>query len=554
MVVDRVVETLSEHTGLAASTVREDVEVPPRVELGDYAYPCFRLAGEKGNDPVVLAGDVASRVSDLFHDVTSDGPYVNITLSPAEKVRVAEEPVAKDEDDKIIVEFPSPNTNKPLHLGHALNMAIGQSMVDILRFLGNDVVVENLYNDRGIHISKSMVAYRREGDGETPENTGRKPDHFVGDYYVRYGEIEEADPSVSDEAQEMLQDWESGDAETRSLWNRMRSWCLQGIRSTIGDYGVQVDRERFESDIYEDGRSLVRDGLDRGVFEEDEDGAIIADLSEEDLGTKHVLRSDGTTVYLTQDLGLAKTRADDTDPDRIVHVVGNEQEYHFQCLFSILDRLGFEFADDLHHLSYGMLRLSEGTMSSREGTAIYADDVRAEMISRAKDEIEDRHEAVDNDDLAERSETIGMGALKYYLLRTDPKRDVTFDPEASLSFTGETGPYIQYTYARITSMLEESEESEADYTVLSSVEERKVLRLLIGFEEQVRRAARSYNPSSVANYALELAQAFNEFYHEHRVLVDDEAVRGARRELCGLVAERLETSLSLLGIDVVEEM
>ena len=554
MVVNAVAQAISDVSGLEPDRVAEDIEIPPEVDMGDYAYPCFALASERGESPVSIASDMADALDDAgFESVRSQGPYVNIVLHPSQQLEAARGSVEVDAET-VVVEFPSPNTNKPLHVGHALNMAIGQSTANILESVGHNVITENLYNDRGIHISKSMLAYQKEGEGETPAASGKKPDHFVGDYYVRYGELVDEDPSLADEAQDMLQRWEDGDESVRALWDRMRGWCLTGIKETLSDFDVGIDKDRFESDIWEDGRDIVRDGLDDGVFKEDDDGAVVADLEDAGLGTKHVLRSDGTTVYMTQDIGLANHRAEDYDLDRIVHVVGQEQEYHFSCLFEILDRLGYGFADKLHHLSYGLLRLSEGTMSSREGTAIHADTVREEMIRLAEDEVRDRYDELDEEDVERRAETIGMGALKFYLLRTDPSRDVVFNPEESLSFTGETGPYVQYTYARIQSILAKSEPVNGGLDTLTSSEERGVLRLLMQYPDRVERAAKAYNPSVIANHALQLAQAFNEFYHEHRVLVDDEDTRGARRQLCVAVADQVEQCLSLLGIGVVEEM
>jgi len=532
MVVSSVVNAISDETGVAPNVIEQTIEVPPEVAFGDYAYPCFDLASSSSKNPVEAAeGLAASLDHGIFDEVSAQGPYVNMVLKGSVKLDAAATGVVKDEDDTVVVESPSPNTNKPLHFGHALNMVLGQSVSNILEAKGNTVVKENLYNDRGIHISKSMLAYQKEGDGQTPEGAGQKPDHFVGEYYVRYNELVDEDPSVEDEAQALLRAWEDGEEDVHELWSMMRDWCLTGIKTTIDDYGVRVDTDRFESDIYTDGRAIVEDGLDNEVFAKDDTGAVVADLTDVDLGKKHVLRSDNTTVYLTQDLALAKHRQDDVGADEVVYVVGKEQEYHFNCLFTLLDRLGIAQPDSLHHRSYGHVRLPEGAMSSREGTAIRADDIREEMISRAQDEVTSRHDGLDEDTVRERAEAIGMGALKFYLLRTDPQRDITFDPDESLSFTGETGPYVQYTYSRIQSMIDGVEAKDVQGDLLTSLEERNVLRVLLQFPERVSHAARTYDPSVIANYVLRLAQAFNEFYHERTVLVD-EPVRGARIRLC----------------------
>ena len=554
MVFTPVVRRIADVTGLDESSVHDAVEVPPSVAHGDYAYPCFDLAQREQEDPTVLAERLASQLTDeSFERVESQGPYVNITVRGRAKLDAARSPDLPDGSDTVIVESPSPNTNKPLHVGHALNMVLGQSIANILEACGHEVVKENLYNDRGIHIMKSMVAYQRDGEGATPSSEGVKPDHFVGDYYVQYESLRQEDPSIEDDASNLLQAWEDGDEATRSLWATMRDWCLQGIKQTIGDYGVTVDTDRFESDIYDEGRRIVEEGLDNGVFERADDGSVVADLSDEGLGTKHVLRSDGTTVYLTQDLGLARRRATDVSPDRIVHVVGKEQEYHFNCLFTLLDRLGFDFADTLFHRSYGHVRLPEGAMSSREGTAVHADTIREDMVERAEDEIKSRHD-LGEEAARQRAESVGMAALKFYLLRTDPKHDITFDPEESLSFTGETGPYVQYTYARIQSLLDDAGGGDVeDGDLLVEDEERRVLRLLLQYAERLQRSSETYDPSIIANYVLQLAQAFNEFYHAHTVIGAGD-VEGARIALCRVVADRVRTCLGLLGIDAVEEM
>lgn len=553
MVINSVVSALSEAAGLDEARVRQDLEVPPEVGMGDYAYPCYTLASEHGSDPSSLADDLADTVS--HGDIawcTSQGPYVNIRLRA--EAKLAADLVAKPSlgSDTIIVESPSPNTNKPLHLGHALNMVLGQAVANILSSVDHDVIKENLYNDRGIHISKSMLAYDKAGRPDTPGSRDQKPDHFVGEYYAAYNDLVEEDPSIEDEAQAMLRAWERGDDEVRSLWSTMRSWCLSGIKQTLDDYGIRVDKDRFESNTYQGGRDIVHDGLDKGVFEEKDDGSIVADLSDDGLGEKHVLRSDGTTVYITQDLNLAKTRAEETSPDRIVHVVGKEQEYHFDCLFTVLNKLGYDFADKLHHLSYGHVRLPEGAMSSREGTAVSADDVLEEMTELAREEILDRHDGLN--DVEHRADRIGMAALKFFLLRTDPMHDITFDPDASLSFTGETGPYLQYTHARINSMIDGEQERTTSVAGLDSEEANQVLRELIQYEDYVATAARQYDPSTIANYALRLAQAYNEFYHEHTVLVDDDAVRESRVAVSRRTAQVLDDALGLLGIDTVEAM
>ena len=552
MVRDRIITEISRVTGLDTGVVDDALEIPPDVEMGDYAFPCFVYAKQEKENPAKLAAHLAQEIEG-FYEVEQKGPYVNIKCHPEDMLRAAQNPSFKNGSDTILIEFPSPNTNKPLHLGHALNMAIGQSTTNILRRLGHTVITENLFNDRGIHICKSMYAYRELGKNTTPEEEGAKPDHFVGEYYAAYNDLVENNEDVEEENQALLAAWERGDQDVVQLWETLRSWCLRGIRETLNDYGVETTKERFESTFYKEGKRIIQRGLETGVFEEGEDGSIVADLEEQSLGTKHVLREDGTSIYITQDIALAHKRSVEYDLDRIVYVVGNEQQYHFNCLFEILKRLGYDFSDQLHHLSYGMLELSTGKMSSREGNVVTADEVRQNVINLAAKEIEERHSDLEPEALRRRAQRIGMGALKFYLLHNDVRKDMVYDAEKSVSFTGQTGPYIQYTYARISSLLKENSERGTGET-LTDEHERNVLRLLAQYADHVERAGEQYAPNIVANYAYRLAQTFTGFYHECKVLDDDVEVQRDRLALCQATRDVLRDAMKLLGIPVMEEM
>jgi len=484
--------------------------------------------------------------------------------------------VAKPNGQKVMVEYSSPNTNKPLHLGHIRNNLLGFSVAQILAAAGYDVVKVNLVNDRGIHICKSMLAWQKFGNGETPESSGLKGDHLVGKYYVLFDkayktQIEElkAEGQTEDEAkknapfikeaQQMLLKWEAGDAEVIDLWRTMNTWVYAGFAETYKQLGVDFDKYYYESNTYLLGKDIIEEGLQKGVFFKKPDGSVWIDLTADGLDEKLVLRSDGTSVYITQDLGTAQLKYNDFHMDRSIYVVGNEQDYHFKVLFLILNKLGKAGANGLFHLSYGMVDLPSGKMKSREGTVVDADDLMDEMETTAKVQTEamGKVDAFSEEDKLALYNTIGMGALKYFLLKVDPKKRLLFDPNESVDFQGHTGPFIQYTHARIKSVLSRAEyqpNKNIEITELAGVE-RDVIVLLTQFPTVIREAANGYSPAIIANYVYELAKSYNKFYHEKSILqAEDEVLKQFRLQLSASSAKVISKAMGLLGIDVPERM
>ncbi|MEP6614878.1 MAG: arginine--tRNA ligase [Mucilaginibacter sp.] len=483
--------------------------------------------------------------------------------------------VAEPNGKKVMVEYSSPNTNKPLHLGHVRNNLLGFSVAEILKAAGYDVIKSNLVNDRGIHICKSMLAWQRFGNGETPESTGLKGDHLVGKYYVIFDkeykkQIEElkATGQTEDEskknaplikeAQEMLQQWEAGDEAVIALWKTMNTWVYTGFAETYRKLGVTFDKFYYESDTYLLGKDVVDEGLEKGVFFKKEDGSVWIDLTAEGLDEKLVLRSDGTSVYMTQDMGTAQLKYNDYHMDKSIYVVGNEQDYHFKVLFLILQKLGKAGADGLFHLSYGMVDLPTGKMKSREGTVVDADDLMEEMEQTAKEQTEamGKVDGFTEDEKLQLYHTIGMGALKYFLLKVDPKKRLLFNPEESVDFQGHTGPFIQYTHARIRSVLSRAKVSNTEITIKElAAEERDVIAILTQFPAIIQTAAEGYSPAIIANYVYELAKIYNKFYHEKSILqAEDEAIKQFRLQLSTASGKVINKAMKLLGIEVPERM
>lgn len=480
------------------------------------------------------------------------------------------------EDNAIMVEYSSPNTNKPLHLGHIRNNLLGYSVAEILKASGNKVYKTQIINDRGIHICKSMLAWERFGNGETPESTGLKGDKLVGNYYVKFDqeykkeiaqliaegfsekEAKAQAPSLL-EAQKMLLKWEAGDEEVVALWKKMNGWVYKGFDKTYKALGVDFDNLYYESNTYLLGKEVVQIGLDRGVFKRKEDGSVWCDLTDEGLDEKIVLRSDGTAVYMTQDIGTAIQRVKDhSDITGMIYTVGNEQDYHFKVLFLILKKLGYSWAEHLFHLSYGMVDLPSGKMKSREGTVVDADDLITDMAKTAK-EISEELGKIDDFSEEEKNElyhTIGLGALKYYILKVDPKRRILFNPEESVDFQGNTGPFIQYTYARIQSILRKSGKVSTPINLtLLHPKEKELLKQVQLFPETIQQAAAQYSPAVIANYTYELVKAFNTFYQNVSILgADNDAEKNFRVQLSQAVSDVIKTAFSLLGIKVPERM
>ncbi len=512
--------------------------------------------------------------------------FLNITIKPSFWTGVLQHvastpdygftPVT-DDSQLVMIEYSSPNTNKPLHLGHVRNNLLGYSLSCIMEANGYKVVKTNIVNDRGIHICKSMLAWQKWGNGDTPESTGKKGDHLIGDFYVAFDkhykaevkelvekgmsqeEAEKQAPLIQ-EAHDMLRRWEAGDPEVRALWERMNGWVYAGFDETYRRMGVSFDKIYYESDTYLVGRDTVLEGLEKGIFYRKEDNSVWADLTPDGLDNKLLLRSDGTSVYMTQDIGTAQLRYKDYPIDRMIYVVGNEQNYHFQVLSLLLDKLGFKWGKDLVHFSYGMVELPNGKMKSREGTVVDADELMDEMIATATEMAGEpgRLQGVPEDERDEVLRMIGLGALKYFILKVDPRKTMLFDPSESIDFNGNTGPFIQYTHARIQSVLRKNGE---DYkavdisTVAPNDKETVLIQKLADFSAAVADAGRNYSPALIANYVYDLAKEYNQFYHDYSILREqDEKVRAFRLLLSETVASVIRRGMSLLGIEVPDRM
>jgi arginyl-tRNA synthetase len=578
--VGREIEAYANEMATAGMQIAElgelVVQKPPKPELGDIAFPLFAYAKTFRTAPHKLAGLLCERLekrTDLPEgELLVAGPYLNVRIDISEMANTLYGEVLEKGDDygnstmlagrRVMVEFSCPNTNKPLHLGHLRNDSIGESISAILKANGAEVRKVNLINNRGVHICKSMLAYQKFGNKETPESSGMKGDHLVGKYYVRFAQWEKEDPTATEQAQKMLQQWEDGDPEVLSLWNLMNKWTLDGVGETYAKTGVSFDHFYYESDTYMLGKDKVLDGLDKGVFYREHDGSVWIDLDEIKLDKKVLLRKDGTSLYLTQDIGTAIARHEDWPFDMLIYVVASEQTYHFKVLFHVLDKLGYPWAKDLHHLAYGMVNLPEGKMKSREGTVVDADDLFAQLTHLAKTEIMEkgREEAVG--DVQATSEAIALGALNYFLLQTNPMKDMVFNPSESISFSGNTGPYLQYMGARISSMMRKFAEVETEYegigfegSLLSLQEERELLKMVASFGEVVEEAGRDLNPSAVTAFLYDLSRLFSKYYHDHPVLKAPSAplVR-ARVALVAMVLQVFRNAYALVGIPFLESM
>lgn len=552
---------------------------------GDVTVVVFPMLRQVKTNPVQLGEFIGQELVDKVPEVTAFNVvkgFLNIVLSDAFYLGLFET-IRKDEDfgkgakeKTIMVEYSSPNTNKPLHLGHIRNNLLGYSVAEILKAAGNTVYKTQIINDRGIHICKSMLAWQKYGNGQTPESTGLKGDKLVGNYYVKFdqeykkeiaalmaeGKTEEDAKKQAPlllEAKTMLQKWENGDAETVALWEKMNQWVYAGFEVTYKTLGVDFDKNYYESNTYLLGKDVVAQGLDKGVFYKKEDGSVWIDLTDEGLDEKLVLRADGTAVYMTQDIGTAIQRVKDFQIDGMVYTVGNEQDYHFKVLFLILKKLGFEWADYLYHLSYGMVDLPSGKMKSREGTVVDADDLMQEMTQTAK-EISEELGKLDGYSEAEKEELykiIGLGALKYFMLKVDPRKRMLFNPEESVDFQGNTGPFIQYAYARIRSILRKVNfDFSAPVTAYTLHEkERELLKQIEIYPEVVQQAAAQHSPAIIANYVYDLVKVFNSFYQNVSILgADSDKEKHFRVQMADKVASVIKSAFALLGIEVPERM
>ncbi|MFQ3547265.1 MAG: arginine--tRNA ligase [Termitinemataceae bacterium] len=551
------------------------VEVPPKPELGDFGIPLFPFAKVLKKGPPQIAQALvaileAQPQARAWGSFTAEGPYINIRL---EKAPIAGKILQEVQDQgafygkpgtlknsRIMVEFSSPNTNKPLHLGHLRNDVLGESIARILTACGAEIRKVCIINDRGVHICKSMLAYKERGQGATPESFGVKSDRFVGDWYVEFHKMSQEDPTAEERAQELLRKWELGDPETVSLWKQMNQWAVDGIKKTYERTGVSFDHYYFESQTYLKGKEEVLKGLERGIFYREEDGSVWIDLTEEGLDKKVLLRKDGTSLYITQDIGTAIYRHHDWPFQRLVYVVGSEQQYHFKVLFKVLEKLGYDWAKNLYHLSYGMVNLPEGKMKSREGTVVDADDLIDSLKEMALQEIREknREEAVgDGEAVAER---IAVGALHYYLLQVSPTKDMLFNPKESLSFNGNTGPYLQYMGARISSMLRKKSGSLAAQgqvrpELLTGEAEWTLLKTIAAYPDTVALAASQMDPSIIAGYLYELSKDFSRFYHDCPILnAQTPDLAASRLALSQAVLQVLQSAMQLVCIPFLDVM
>lgn len=550
---------------------------------GDFTIVTFPLVKQLKKNPEAIGvelGQALTEQTDLLESFNVVKGFLNIKVknqlfidnfsSLNEKFDTVEKKNAT-----VMVEYSSPNTNKPLHLGHIRNNLLGFSVSQILEEAGYDVIKTQIINDRGIHICKSMLAWEKFGNAETPDSTGIKGDKFVGNYYVKFDQeyklqiaelmaqgISEdqakKDAPLIKEAQNMLVDWENGDEQVRSLWNEMNSWVYKGFAETYKRLGVDFDQVQYESNTYILGKDLIQEGLNKGVLYQKEDGSVWCDLTDEGLDQKLLLRSDGTSVYMTQDLGTAVERFKQNDIQKLIYTVGNEQDYHFQVLFKILGKLGYSWADQLYHLSYGMVELPNGKMKSREGTVVDADDLMQEMYNIAKAAAEElgKLENLTAEEKAANYENVGMGALKYFMLKVDPKKKMLFNPEESIDFNGNTGPFIQYTYARIQSLLAKANFVYKEINNVQLNEHEKALVMqLSNYKTIVEKAAEALSPALVANYVYDLVKTYNSFYQSNPIMIqEDENIKQIRLNLSDITAKTIRKSLCLLGIETVNRM
>ena len=588
--MDAVREAVKALYGEQAANAELSLQKTRKEYVGDLTlvvFPLLKMSRKKPADTAEEIGKKLMEICPLVAECNAVGGFLNIKLSMAAwlselaEIDAAENfgfTVVSENSPLIMVEYSSPNTNKPLHLGHIRNNLLGYSLAKILEANGNKVVKTNIVNDRGIHICKSMVAWKRFAGGATPESTGIKGDHLVGDYYVAFDkeykkeiaalvaegkseeEAKEAAP-IMQEARGMLRLWEAGDAATRELWATMNQWVYDGFDETYKRLGVSFDKIYYESQTYLVGKQKVLEGLEKGLFFKKDDGSVWADFTKEGLDEKLLLRADGTSVYMTQDIGTATLRFSDYKIDKMIYVVGNEQNYHFQVLSLLLDRLGFKWGKDLVHFSYGMVELPEGKMKSREGTVVDADDLMDEMVATATAISKELgKDGLSEEETAEVCRKVGLGSLKYFILKVDPRKNMTFNPKESIDFNGNTGSFIQYAYARICSVLRKAAEQGIATTTLSkdialSDAEIELVQQLSTFPAVVRQAGEEYSPSLIANYSYDLVKNYNRFYHDFSILKEENTdVRAFRLQLSRNVAKILRQAMSLLGIELPERM
>lgn len=544
---------------LAQLTVR-----PPKPEQGTISIPVFRFT-PKGKNPAQFAQELAASIQpdSTFTQIKAVGPYINAFANPETMARQAlthasDAPAVPGEGSPwVMIEYASPNTNKPLHLGHVRNIFLAKSVIRLFEHEGTRVMKTQVVNDRGVHICKAMLAYQKWGEGKTPESEHMKPDHFVGKYYNLFAQRAESDEKLEEEALAMLQKWESGDTEVRALWKKMNAWVEKGWSVTFADLGAEFDRNYYESQIYSQGKELVMSAFEKGLFTKAENGAIIIPLEKFGLPDKPVIRGNGTTLYFTQDIYLATSRLKEyPNLEQIIHVVGNEQEMHFKQLFATLQLMGIGDVHKFHHLAYGLLVLPTGKMSSRAGTVINADELIASLVEMAMAEYQKRNPELSDEEIHRRAKVIALGALKFFILRQDAKREIVFHPEESLSFDGQTGPYLLYANARLNSIMRKSEQKPSleKCGLLTDKREVELLTLLSKKGEIMKDALAHYSPHILSNYLLELANTFNTYYHETKIIQENVELEQARLALVKSIQDVLEEGLFVLGIETLREM
>lgn len=563
--VSKALEKELKAHGLSADEILVSLEVPPNKDLGDIAFPVFKLASIYKKSPVEIAKDLAAKMQPgkEITKVRPTGPYVNFFVDQNFlSNKTLKDVFGKDfgkgnqnKGKKIILEYSQPNTNKPLHVGHLRNNALGMAISNLLELTGAKVTKVDLFNDRGIHICQSMLAYKKWGNNSTPEKEGMKSDHFVGKFYVLYHKMEKDLPSLKDELTQMLQAWEKGDKETLALWKKMNTWAEKGFLETYKEFGSEFDHRFKESEFFREAQPIIELGLKKGVFVKDDENSVVCDLERFNLGKKTILRGDGTSIYVTQDLALAKKKFDMYKFDKSVYVVASEQNTYFKQLFKILELLGFPWGDKLFHLSYGLVNLAEGKLKSREGKIIDADNLIKDVKELARKEIISRFPKLSEKEVEKRAHEIGLASIKFYMLKTDSVKDTLFEPLKAVSFEGDTGPYLQYTYARAKSIERKVKTAKkSKEKIVFSEEENSVLALVSRFPEVISASANGFSTHTLANYLLELAASFNSFYHKHRVISEQNEFFPERLELVKATAIVLKKGLNALNINVLEEM
>ena len=569
-IVDKltIAEYLAKHIqSLSLKEIESVIEIPPPNISFSYSFPVYRLSKIEKKNPKEIAQELASNLSlpDYLEKIEAIGPYLNFKIKSSlvlENIFILKSDYgkiyeiskkSKDKPLKIVIEYPAPNTNKPLHFGHVRNMLIGRTTASLLRYKNHSVFEVNMNNDRGIHICKSMFAYKKWGEDKEPD---KKSDHFVGDFYVKYNKMEQNDESLIKDVQELLRLWEAEDPETRALWEKMNKWAFEGFKETYKKLEITFEKEYFESNYYKNGKSIILENLEKGIFEKTDNGAVLANLKEMyNLPNKILLRGDGTSLYITSDLYLAYLKKIDFNYDKSIYVVGNEQDLYFKQLFAILDMIGFR--EDKYHLSYGMISLPEGKMKSREGTIVDADDTIDEMLNLAFREIDKRYPDLAEEEKKFRANLIGMSALRFFILKFNPKSEFVFNPKQSISFEGETGPYIQYCYARIESIISKSSENidlDINWDLLNHETEKNLIKQLNYFPEIIDQATQKYSIHLIPQYLLTLCQIFNSFYSLCPVISTNKQLEKARLLLIKCVQINIKIGLAILGIDTLDKM